>query len=199
MKTKIDSYLKKLNTVGVESSLFIFRCCFEFLSLSFEELSAEQTESWIKQLNSSELDEIWIRQKGMKSPNSILYFAVWHFRDRVIQEKEYLRGVIEKPMIAEIKFAKVHQIIDPLNREIYKFSALEGVEFVGSLIGAWMLSCPKVSILSATSTLLHAKPNEIWIQSVFPDTLSSDELVLLHRLDYWLHEALKSWKPTITY
>ena len=199
MKTKIDSYLKKLNSVGAESSLFIFRCCFEFLSLSFDELSVEQVENWIAQLKSSKLDEIWTRQKGMKSPSSILYFAVWHFRDRVLQEQGYVREVIEKPMTAEIKSAKVREIIDPLNREIYKFSAFEGVEFVGRLIGAWMLSCPKVSILRASSTLLQPKPNEIWIQTVFPDTLSSDELKLLYRLDYWLHDALKSWKTTVAY
>lgn len=124
---------------------------------------------------------------------------MWHFRDKVLQEKGYVREVIEKPIIAEIKSARVREIIDPLNREILKFSAFEGVEFVGSLIGAWMLSCPKVSILSATGTLLHSKSNEIWIQSVFPDTLSSDELELLYRLDYWLHDALKAWKTTITY
>src|SRR5687768_1694085 len=129
MKTKIASYLKRLNSVGVESSLFIFRCCFEFLSLSFEEFSVEQVKIWIKQLKSSELDEIWIRQKGMKSPSSILYFVVWHFRDKGLQEKGYVREVIEEPMIAEIKSAKVREIIDPLNREIHKFSAFEGVEF----------------------------------------------------------------------
>ncbi len=199
MKTKVASYLKKLNSVGVESSLFIFRCCFEFLSLSLEELSAEQVENWIELLKSSKIDEIWIRQKGMNSPSSILYFAVWHFRDRVLQEKGYVREVIEKPMIAEIKSAKVREIIDPLNREIYKFSPFEGVEFVGSLIGAWMLSCPKAYITSATDTLFQSKSNEVWVRSVFPDTFSSEELNLLYRLDYWLDEALKSWKLTIPY
>ena len=199
MKTKIASYLKRLNLVGVKSSLFIFRCCFEFLSTSFEDVSAEQIESWIKQLNSSELDEIWIHQKGMKSSSSILYFVVWHFRDKVIQEKGYVREVAVKPMIAGIKSGKVNEIIDPLTREIHKFSAFEGVEFVGSLIAAWMLTCPKVSILSATRTLRYAKPHEIWVQSVFPDTFSREELELLYKLDYWLHDALKSWKPTIIY
>ena len=199
MKTKIASYLERLNLVGVESSLFIFRCCFGFLSSLFEELSAEQAEAWIKQLNSSELDEIWIRHKGLKSPNSILYFVVWHFRDIVLQEREYIREVVEKPMITGIKSEKVREIIDPLTREIHNFSAFEGVEFVGRLIGAWMLSCPKVFILSATGTLRHAKSNEIWIQSVFPATFSRDELELLYKLDYWLHDALKSWKPTIIY
>ena len=199
MKTKIASYLKRLNQVSVEASLFIFRCCFDFLSFSFEELSAEQVEIWIKQLNSAELENIWIRHKGMKSPSSILYFAVWHFRDRVLQEKGYVREIIEKPMIAEGNSARVSEIVDPISREIDKFSAFEGVEFVGSLIGAWMLSCPKMSILSATGRLLHPKSNEIWIQSVFPATLSREELELLYQLDYWLHETLKSWKPTITY
>jgi hypothetical protein len=199
MKIKIASYLKKINLLDVESSLFIFRCCFEFLSLSFKEFSAEQIESWIKQLNSSELDEIWIRQKGMKSPHSILYFVVWHFRDKVIQEKEYVREVLEKPMIAQIKSAKVQEILDPLNQEIFKFSASEGVEFVGSLIGAWMLSYPKASILKGGGVLLPSRPKDVWMQSAFPNTLSSEELILLHRLEFWLHETLKSWKPTITH
>jgi hypothetical protein len=199
MKTKITSYLQRLNLVGVESSLFIFRCCFGFLSLSFDELSREQVDIWIKQLNSAKLDEVWTRQKGLKSPSSILYFVVWHFRDKVLQEKGYVREVIETPMIAGIKSAKVSEIIDPLNREIHKFSAFEGVEFVGNLIGAWMLSCPKVSVLNVTGTLLQSKTNEIWIQSVFPDTFSRDELELLYKLDFWLHNALKDWKTSIPY
>ena len=199
MKTKIASYLNKLNLVDAKSSLFIFRCCFEFLSLSFDDVSAEQIELWIQQLKSSKLNEIWIQQKGMKSPSSILYFVVWHFRDRVLQENAYVREIIEKPIVTEIKSTRVQEIIDPLNREIHKFSAFEGAEFVGSLIGAWMLSYPKLSILSAAGTMPHSKPNEIWIQSVFPATLSSDELILLHRLDYWLDDALKSWKTIITY
>jgi hypothetical protein len=199
MKTKIASYNKKLNLVSVEAALFIFRICFDFLASSLDELSAEQVEVWIKQLNSSELEKIWIRQKGMKSPSSILYFVVWHFRDRVLQEQEYSREVVEKSRIAEPNSARVFEIIDPLQRELVKFSTFEGVEFVGGLIGAWMLSCPKVSILNGAGLLLPSRPKEVWIQSTFPDTLSNEELVLLHRLDYWLHETVKSWKPTITY
>ena len=122
MKTKIASYLKRLNLVSVEAALFIFRSCFDFLAFSFEEISAEQVEVWIKQLNSSELEKIWMRQKGIKSPGSILYFVVWHFRDRVLQEQEYVREVVEKSRIAEVNSARVFEIIDPLNREIDKFS-----------------------------------------------------------------------------
>ena len=198
MKTKIASYNKKLNLVSVEAALFIFSICFDFLASSLDELSAQQVEVWIKQLNSSELEKIWIRQKGMKSPSSILYFAVWHFRDRVLQEQEYAREVVEKSKIAEVNSASVFEIIDPLQRELVKFSTFEGVEFVGSLIGAWMLSCPKVSILKGAGLLLPSRPKDVWIQSTFPDTVSSEELVLLHRLDYWLHETVKSWRPTIT-
>ena len=199
MKSKVDSYVKKLSLASVEAALSIFRICFDFLASSFDELSGEQVGNWIKQLNSSELDKRWMRQKGLKSPNSILYFAVWHFRDKVLQESGYVREVIEKRRIAEVNSARVFEIIDPLYRELDKFSALEGVEFVGSLIGAWMLSCPKVSIVSATGTLTHLKPKEIWARSVFPDTFSSDELIFLSRLDHWLDDTLKSWKTTITY
>jgi hypothetical protein len=200
MKTKIDSYVKKLNLVSVEAALFIFRCCFDFLAYSFDDLSAEQVEAWIKQLNNSELENIWIRHKGMKSPSSILYFVVWHFRDSVLREKEYVREVIEKQRIVhQVNSAKVSEIVDPISREINEFSAFEGTEFVGSLIGAWMLSCPKVSIQSAADKLVQSISKEGWIQSVFPDTLSREELELLYRVDYWLHEALKSWKTTITY
>jgi hypothetical protein len=199
MKTKIDSYVKRLNLVSVEAALFIFRSCFDFLAFSFEEVSDEQVEIWIKQLNSSDLEKNWIHQKEMKSPNSILFFGVWHFRDKVVQEQEYVREAADRLKIAQVNSAKVFELIDPLNRELDKFSVFEGVEFVGSMIGAWMLSCPKVSILDAIHTLLYAKPNQIWMQSVFPATLSSEELVLLHRLDYWLHEALRSWKTSVHY
>jgi hypothetical protein len=198
MKELIATYLKSLNSVSVESSLFIFRGCFLFLSSSFEELSTEQVENWIRQLKSPRLDEIWARRKGMKYPSSILYFVVWHFRDKVIQEQGYVREVLEKPAIADINSQRVKKIVDQLMRQIHELSAFEGVTFVGSLIGAWMLSCPKASVLSAISSLPNSKRNEIWIKSVFPDTLSSDELKLLYRLDYWLENALKTWRAPIT-
>jgi len=194
MKTKIDSYLKKLNSVGVKSSLFIFQCCLGFLSLSFEELSAEQVESWIKQLNSPRLDRIWLLRNRRKRQSSVLYFVVWHFRDRVIQEREYTREILEKPNNANPTSTKVKEIIDPLSREIHKFSAFDGVEFVGSLIGAWMLSCPQVSILSASKSIPILQPDRVWIKSVFPASLPSDELKLLYRLDHWLYEAFKNWE-----
>ena len=199
MKIKVDSYVKRLNLVSVEAALFIFRICFDFLASSFDELSAEQVEVWIKQLNSLELEKTWTRQKGMKSPSSILYYVVWHFRDRVLREQEYVRDVGETSKIADVNSAKVFEIIDPLQRELIKFSTFGAVEFVGKVIGAWMLSCPKVSILKGAGELLPSRPKEVWIQATFPDTLSGEELVLLHRLDYWLHETVKSWKPTITY
>lgn len=193
MKNTIAALLKSLNSVGVESSLSIFRNCFYSLSFSFKELSVEQLENWIKQLKSPKLNEIWSRQKEIY-PSFILYFAMWHFRDKVIQEKGYSREVLGKQNIPDINAARVEEITTKINQEIIKLSTFEGVAFLGSLIGAWMLSCPKVSILSASSSMPNSQPNGIWIKSVFPDTLGKDELELLYRLDYWLYCTFEDWE-----
>lgn len=190
MKNNIDSDLKDLNSVGIESSLVVFRNCFSFLSYSFTNLTIGQLDNWVMQLGDSNLESMWARQKEMKFPSFILYFGIWHFRDKVLHEKSYSRNLLVKQKALSINCDRVKEITDKINRFIGESTVFEGVAFLGSLIGAWMLTCPKYEILRTISPP-NSQPNEVWLKSVFSDTLgngmSSDELELLYRLDYHLY------------
>jgi hypothetical protein len=194
MKNDIEIYLKDLNAVGVNSSVLIFRNCFSFLSYSFESLTIEQLDDLIKQLENSNLEMLWGRQKEMKYPRFILYFAMWHFRDKILHEKEYSRWSSEKLKALSRDYQGENEITNKINRDIDALNVFEAVEFLGSLIGVWMLTYPKEKILE-TSSLPNSEPNEIWLKSVFSDTvrseLSGDDLRLLYRLDYYLYLAFE--------
>jgi hypothetical protein len=169
----------------------MFRNAFEVLSFTFDGLSTQEVEDWILGLNDPKLNELWARQKYLKYPGFIFYFAMWHFRDRVLQEKEYSREVLETRDPAPRSSARSYEMPDPINRELAVLSTFEGIAFLGSLIAAWMLSCPKALIVSATDSMQTPQASEIWIKTMFPDALgtneSKDELELLYKLDYRLY------------
>ena len=202
MKNKIAAHIKSLNSVDVGSSLLIFRNCFSFLSYSFTSLTVEQLGNWIKQLEDRSLDGMWARQKEMKHPDFILYFAMWHFRNKTLHEKEYFREVLEKLTVTGINYDRVTEITNKINREIDELTAFEGVTFLGCLMGAWMLSCPEELVLNETNSTRNWQPDKSWLKSVFPDTLgkgrASDELELLYRLDYLLYYTFEDLEANNT-
>lgn len=190
MKNYIDTHLKDLLSIGVESTLLVFRNCFSFLSYSFENPTTEELDNWITQLENSKLTSMWARQKTMKYSSFMLYFAIWHFRDKTLYEKEYSREYFKDQKVLDKTYDKANKITNKINRYIDELTVFEGVEFLGRLIGVWMLSCPKDKILEINSPP-NPKPDKAWLESVFSNTLendiSNDELELLYKLDYHLY------------
>lgn len=202
MKNDIEIYLKDLNMVGVNSSVLIFRNCFGFLSHAFGSLTIAQLDNWIQQLGRPNLESRWAQQKEMKYPSFILYFAMWHFRDKILHEKEYSRWSAEKQKPLSKSFDSTNEITKKISRNIDELTVFEGVEFLGNLIGAWMLTCPKEKV-SEISSPPNSEPSETWIKSVFSggfisDT-SKDELQLLYNLDYYLYLAFEDVEARNTF
>lgn len=197
MKKVNSFYINRLISVGVNNSLLVFRHCFSFLSYSFAKVTIEQLDNWIRQLENSKIDSLWLQQRKMKRPDFILYFAIWHFRDKTLHDKKYFRDASD--ILSETNYDKVTDITNQINREFDELTAFEGVAFLGNLIGAWMLSCPKKLILNETTFRENWQLNESWIKSVFPENLgkgeASEELELLYRLDtllYYTFEDVES-------
>jgi len=190
MKSYIDTYLKDLLSIGTVSTFLVFRNCFSFLSYSFENPTTEKLDNWITQLENSKLTSMWARQKTMKYPGFMLYFAIWHFRDKTLQEKEYSREPFKGQQVLDKNYDKANKITNKINRYIDGLTVFEGVEFLGRLMGAWMLSCPKDKVLEISSPP-NRKPDGTWLKTVFSNTLgndiSNDELELLYKLDYHLY------------
>lgn len=193
MKNENSFYINRLISVGINNALLIFRHCFSFLSYSFTKVTIEQLDDWIWQLENSKINSLWLRQKQMKHPDFILYFAIWHFRDKALHDKKYSREVSKKPL--ETSYDTVTEITNQINRELDELTAFEGVAFLGSLIGVWMLRCPKELILTETAFRENWQPNESWLKSVFPENLgnveTSEELEILYRLEYLLYRTFE--------
>ena len=79
---------------------------------------------------------MWTQQKHRKHPSFIMYSAMMHFRDRILQEKEYPREVLEKLDKPARGSAKSYEMPTRIDRELSVLSAFDGVAFLGSLIGA---------------------------------------------------------------
>jgi len=202
MKNDIDIYLEDLNALDVNSTVLIFRNCFSFLSYSFGSMTIGQLDNWIKQLGQTNLESVWMRQKEMEYPSFILYFAMWHFRNKLLHEKEYSRWSAEEQKLLSKSFDSANEIIKIINRRIDELSVFEGIEFLGNLIGAWMLTCPKDKIMEISSPP-NSEPGETWIKSVFSGgfktVTSNDELKLLYILDYYLYLAFEDVESRNTY
>lgn len=195
MKNIIDNHLKSLNSVAIDSALSIFLNCFSTFSFSFSDVSVEQLGDWIQQLENPQLDSTWSRQKEMKHPDFILYFAMWHFRNITLHKKQYDRDH-QKKIPVNRNYAKETEISQKIIQEINALTVFDGIALLGNLIGAWMLSCPKASILNATSSMRNSQPDISWLRSLFPETLGkdllNDEIELLYRLDYLLYCTFES-------
>ena len=191
METKLVNHLRSLNSINIESSLLIFRNCFSFLSFSLVNLNVEEIDNWIRHLENQTINSLWIRQKEMKYPSFILYFAIWHFRNKTLQERAFSRDAFERQTANSTKHDSLNNITNEINRDLDQLSAFDSVVFLGELIGAWMLTCPKSIILDGVDKTRNWQPNQSWLKFVYPDTLganvASGELKLLYILDYRLY------------
>lgn len=189
MKAKIAHHLASLNSFNVESALSIFKDTFDHLSFSFDKPTSDELNKYAKEIDKPTLTTLWLRQKEMKHPGFILYFVMWHFRDKTLNEKGYSRDVSKKGVLSKSGNSKV--VIDEINRDLDRLHPLDGAEFLGTLIGNWMLVCPKEIVLDDSDSSGDRQPSQAWIAYVFPTTLGNnmahDELKLLYSLDHRLY------------
>jgi hypothetical protein len=125
----------------------------------------------------------------MKHPGFILYFVMWHFRDKTLNEKGYSRDASNKGILRNSGNSK--NVIDEINQALDGLHPFDGAEFLGTLIACWMLACPKEIIVDDSDWLGDRQPNQAWIAHVFPTTLGNNmphaELELLYSLDRRLY------------
>jgi len=188
---RLSSRLKSLNSLSVELSLLVFQDIFDFLAFSFDKITIDELDHWISELKDPTIDDLWLRQKEMKRPSFIIYFVMWHFRNKTLQKREYSRELFEKDLTSLTNSTTANGLLDGLKQDISELSPFEGIEALGRLIGKWMLSCPKEIILNDPNLSADLQPDQGWIAHIFPGTLkndfSIDELNLLYRLDYRLY------------
>jgi len=187
----LSSRLKGLNSLSIELSLLVFQDIFDFLASYFNKITIDELDHWISELKEPTIDNLWLRQKEMKHPSFIIYFVMWHFRNKTLQERGYSRELFEKELTSSKNRTMANDLINEIKQDISELAPFEGVEALGRLIGNWMLACPKEIILDDPNLAADLQPEQGWIAYIFPGTLkndfSIDELNLLYKLDYRLY------------
>ena len=195
MEDNISHYLESLNSISVNSSVGVFRRCFDYLSDSFSNLGVEELDVWIKKLSNSALENLWAQQKVLKYPSLILYHVMWDFRNQALRKKEFIRETSKTQLVRNNGGRRISEITDKINLHVDELSVFDGVVFLGELISAWMLTCPKSIVVEGVNTLLDRQPSPIWLRSILGDSFealfSNEELVLLFILDYRLYYAFE--------
>jgi len=87
--------------------------------------------------------------------------------------------------------SEIKEITSKINQEFDRLTAFDGASFLGILIGAWMLNCPKESILKETRLMPNPQPTDSWLEWIFLGMQgirpAIDELELIYRLDYLVY------------
>lgn len=193
IQERVSYHIKSLNSCSIELSLSIIQDIFNYIGASFEHVTIYKLSQWLKELNSLHLDALWLHQKERKHPNFMFYFVMWHFRDETLREREYSRAEFAyiSTLTSSKNYKNAKNILNEINKDLRKLSSFDNVEFLGRLIGSWMLSCPEEIIVADFDTSTDPQPSEIWISHLFPETHGRDlpykELNLLYHMDRRLY------------
>ena len=144
MDNEILKQLEPINSLSVNTALWVFRKSFDDFYTKVSALPLEQIDTWVKSLHNQDVEQSWTRQKQMKYPHLFIYGMLWHYKFQTLQEKKYRRESSEGVEIPSSKndFYKHASIAKQITRHVSFRSFDKGVAFLGELIGAWMLTCP---------------------------------------------------------
>jgi hypothetical protein len=190
-----EKHLGILNSIAIETSSLIFVKCVSDFSYSFDKVSREEIEVWIENFEDQTIKDHWARQKEMKYPNFIFLYIMWYFIKQIVQSRAFQRENTEQKTVEKRIFRGEGATVAGILHDISQLSVFDGVSFLGVLIGAWMLTCPKTIILSSVDKTRDWQPNQEWLSDFFPLTLGKDippeEVKLLYILDYILYYSFE--------
>jgi hypothetical protein len=158
MNAKFNDHLKMLNVVGLEDAAGIFGKCFQ--SIHITSPTFNQLDDWVNNVKIPTITNSWVWQKEMKYPGFILYFAMLYYRDEILRQNLHQRqSSVEKAINSpESDYLKNIEIL--INQDLDQLSPFDGVRFLGELMGAWMLTCPREMILSDKDKIIKTKIRE---------------------------------------
>ena len=209
MDEQILQELKSINSLSVNTALWVFRRSFDNFYHSISKLPLEQIGDWVKSLNNQDLGRDWVRQSQMKYPHLFLYGMLWYYKFETLKEKSYQRESSENvPIPVSTKdFGRHKSIAEQITQDVLSLPFYEGVAFLGRLIGAWMLTCPEVIVRNETNIEQVGKwqvgretadweiPPE-WISQIYSSNSTEktrEEMQLLFTLDFLLHFAFDDY------
>jgi hypothetical protein len=191
MSSLITKYLDILNSLSIDAMIGIIYNCFSDFSFKFNCVTLEQLDDWIENYPGQKIKDTWIKQRTMKHPHMIFFFMMMDIRDNTLRDRCYKRNISNSLQRPNIRY----DIVKSIRQDMAELSILEGITFLGELIGAWMLTCPRRSIRRYANRTRNWEPQFVWRQEIYPDTLAKDippdELELLFILDYYLLDTFE--------
>ena len=189
MSPIITKYLSILSALSVESSIGVIYNCFADFTFTFTDITLEQIDKLIDNYQGQIIRDAWIRQRKMKYPDMIFFFMMMDIRDKTLRNRGYARNIISNVS----NYKGQDEIVRSMRQDMDQLSTLEGIAFLGELIGAWMLNCPESLIRIHANKTKNWQPPLAWLRDIYPDTLGKDipqnELELLFILDYYLYDT----------
>lgn len=216
MKNQILRQLKTINSLSVNTALWVFEKSFSNFYHSIAKLSLEQIDNLILGLHNQEMEQYWNNQKKMKYPHIFFYGLLCHYKFKTLQEKNYQRESFKGIFIpnSKINFYKHTFVVNKITKYVLSLPFDEGVAFLGELIGAWMLTCPEAIIRSEKNVEKIGERRVgkettdwevpiIWIKQIYPNNESGKtkdkEIQLLYVLDFFLHFTFANYDENNTY
>jgi hypothetical protein len=150
MKNQILQQLKTINSLSVNTALWVFRRSFDNYYQSVSKLKLEVIDNWVKSLNSPDIEKDWLQQKQRKYPLLFIYGMLEHYKYKTLQEKNYQRENLKSIFIpnSKIDFYKHTSVVKQVTKHVLSLPFDEGISFLGELIGTWMITCPEVIVRS---------------------------------------------------
>ena len=202
--------LKIVNTLSVNTALWVFRRGFDILYSSASTLPLEQIDEWVNESNILELEQYWRRQIQRKYPHLFLYGMLWYYKFDILKKAPYQRESSENVLIPNSKkdYGDHRPVVEHIIQNILPLPFYESIAFLGRLIGGWMLTCPeaiirsehKVEEIGEWQTRKKTTDWEVpipWICTIYPGDptakVRDKEVQLLFVLDSCLHFAFDDY------
>src|SRR5262245_7703066 len=103
MENNIEQYLTVLNTLSVNTAIWVFISCFGEFYTDASQLSLDEIDNWVKDLHNQNIEEAWNSQKQMKYPHLFIYGMLWHYKYDTLKERRYQREHSENVVIPNSK------------------------------------------------------------------------------------------------
>ena len=215
MENKILKQLEPINSLSVNTALWVFRKSFDDFYTNVSKLPLEQIDHWVKRLHSQDIQQSWMQQKQMKYPHLFMYGMLWYYKFQTLQERKYQRQRSDGIEIPKSRndFHRHAPIAEQINKYVASLPFDEGVAFLGELIGAWMLTCPEAIIRSDNNVEDVGKWQvgketadwEVpisWIKWIYSgnarEMVRDKEMQLLFVLDFLLHFTFDDYDTSNT-
>jgi hypothetical protein len=204
MENPILKQLEPINSLSVNTALWVFRKSFDDFYTKASVLPLEEIDDWVKGFNNQEIKQAWTDQKQRKYPHLFIYGMLWHYKYKTLQEKQYQRESSRhiKAPNSKKDWHKHAFIVEQIAESVLFLPFNDGVAFLGELIGAWMLTCPEAVIRSENNVENVGKwqvGKETtdwdvpipWIKVIYSgdarEMVRDKEMQLLFVLDFLLH------------